>query len=112
MKTLKVFILAFVIGTAMYGNNNPVETPVQKLRNEISTLLKNPRIEIDNEAINATVEFTLNNKGEIVVLTVDSDSTSVESFVKSKLNYQKVDSRINKNGKVFKLRLKILNPFS
>ncbi len=110
MKTLKVFILAFVIGTSVYANNTPIETSSEKLRNEISHLLENPRIKINNNEIKAVIEFTLNKKGEIIVLFVDTTNSTVESFVKSKLNYQKVTDKTSDNGKVYKMKLKILNP--
>ena len=35
--------------------------------------------------------FTVNSEEEIVVITVETDDLELESFVKSKLNYKKVE---------------------
>ncbi|WP_378178962.1 hypothetical protein [Aquimarina sp. SS2-1] len=112
MKKLIVLAVAILASTQIFANDkNTDETNEQKLRSEIALLLDKPQIELDSDEIKANIEFILNGKGEIVILTVDSEKEAVESYVKSRLNYKKVNSNIIKTGnKVFKLKLKVLNP--
>ncbi|MFD2563096.1 hypothetical protein [Aquimarina rubra] len=112
MKKLIVLVVAVLASTQIFANDKTTkETTEQKLRSEIVLLLDKPQIRLDRNEINASIEFILNAKGEIVILNVDSEKEAVESYVKSRLNYKKVDSDITRTGnKVFKLRLKVLNP--
>ena len=110
MKTLKVFVLAFVVGFSALANHTPEETLMKQLKNEIHHLLEHPNIVVTQSEINAIVEFTLNTKGEVIVLTVDSDNDSLESYVKSKLNYKKIAQKVLTSGQVYKIRLRVLNP--
>ncbi|MDH7447979.1 hypothetical protein [Aquimarina sp. 2201CG14-23] len=113
MKKLAVLlVVAILASTQVFANEkNTKKTSEEKLRNEIVLLLDKPQIELDRNEIKANIEFILNAKGEIVILTVDSEKEEVEDYVKTRLNYKKVDSEIIKSGnKVFKLKLKVLKP--
>ena len=50
----------------------------------------------------------VNQKGEIVVLSVSSANEEVENYVKSALNYQSVKKEVAKRMKVYKLPLRIV----
>ncbi|WP_152538660.1 hypothetical protein [Aquimarina macrocephali] len=112
MKKLTILFAVFVLGSMqIFASNNNPSNSEQQLRNQIATLLENPEFNLDKQQLKASIEFTLNGEGEIVVLTVDSEDLDVKSFVKSRLNYKKVDSKISNIGnKVFKISLKILKP--
>ena len=110
MKKLIVLFFALVLGSSQVfaSNENPASKD-QKLRNEVADLLKSPEIELEKDEISASIQFTLNNKGEIVVLTVDSEEDVVEYFVKSRLNYKKVNSKVI-NNRIFNVTLRIKRP--
>ncbi len=112
MKKLIVLVVAILATTQIFANDkNTEETTEQKLRNEIALLLDKPQFELESNEIKANIEFILNAKGEIVILTVDSEKEAVASFVKSRLNYKKVDTdNIRTGNKIFKIKLKVLNP--
>ncbi|MFC5048181.1 hypothetical protein ACFSTE_02050 [Aquimarina hainanensis] len=114
MKNLRLLLAAlFITSTQLFASTPSDETPEQQLRNEILTLLSSPDIKVENEDLKANIEFTLNAKGEIVVLTVDTSEKIVEDYVLSKLNYKKVDSEILENDyKIYRVDLKILKPNS
>ncbi|MBW1297498.1 hypothetical protein [Aquimarina litoralis] len=112
MKKLIVLAVAILTSTQIFANDKKAEeTNEQKLRSEIALLLKRPEIKLDTDEIKANIEFIVNTNGEIVILTVDSEKEAIEEYVKFRLNYKKVGDNINKTGnKVFKLKLKVLNP--
>ncbi|MBW1297437.1 hypothetical protein [Aquimarina litoralis] len=93
MKKLNVMLLAvaFAISSVASASTKPTKSETG-FTNEIKELLENPSFKVEDE-IEASVTFTLNNKGEIVVLSVDSDSNMVEGFIKKRLNYQKLETK-------------------
>jgi len=112
MKKLIVLLVVVFASTQIFANDkNTKETNKEKLRSEIAVLLEKPQIKLERNEINASIEFILNAKGEIVILSVDSDKEAIDDYVKTRLNYKKVDADITRTGnKVFKLKLKVLNP--
>lgn len=106
MKKLIIVVAVSMLGIVKSFANNEIKGPEQTLRNEIATLLKSPEFTIENE-LTAKIQFTVNHKGEIVVLAVDADNIAVESFVKNRLNYKKVDTGTRTSSKIFKVDLRI-----
>ncbi len=111
-KLITVVIVAIIASASVFANDkNANETTQQKLRKEIIELLEKPTFQIEKSDIVANIEFTLNAKNEIVILTVDSNKDIVENFVKSRLNYKKVSSTLSKNDqRIFKMKLKVVKP--
>lgn len=93
--------ISFVLIAAMllsvgssFANDNPTkkDKPSKSLTAQIEALLDNNDFTENDEGKRAQVLFTLNDNREIVVLMVDADKNStLEGFIKSKLNYQEVD---------------------
>lgn len=107
MKKIKVLCVAAALafsGVALAGTEPNQE---QKLNKEIGQLLDNPTFNVEDE-LTAYVTFTLNDKDEIVVLTVDSDSSLVESFIKNRLNYKKVATKLNTGTKFYKVPVRLV----
>ena len=107
MKKIKVLCVAAALafsGVALAGTEPNQE---QKLNKEIGQLLDNPTFNVGDE-LTAYVTFTLNDKDEIVVLTVDSDSSLVESFIKNRLNYKKVATKLNTGTKFYKVPVRLV----
>ena len=113
MKKLIVLLVVAVLATVqVFANDKTTKKNSETtLRNEIVDLLDRPQIEVTSNEIKASIEFILNTKGEIVILTVDTERSEIENYVKSRLNYQKIDfNGIETKNKVFKFNLKILSP--
>jgi len=110
MKKLIVLLVAILASTQIFANEKTEKKNTEdNLRNELVVLLKKPEIELSKEEIKANIEFILNTKGEIVILTVDSEKEEIENFVKSRLNYKKIDANSKKiTNKVYKFSLKVL----
>jgi len=95
MKKLNVLLLAvaFTVSSVLSASTTPTKAdrPANPLSEQISDLLKDPIFEIEDEVM-AEVTFMVNDQQEIVVLTVGTENTTVESFIKNRLNYQKVEN--------------------
>lgn len=114
MRKLTVLLFAIVLGTSsIFANNSTEKDSNQKIREQIAVLLDKPEIKLlETEELIANIEFTLNTKGEIVVLNVDAEKELIQSYVKSRLNYKKIDvlKAQNLKNKIFQISLRIKKP--
>ena len=113
MKNLKTVIAVIAISlstvfSASATNPNPEKIkPTKTLRTEMSSLIgKNIPVEL-NKTTTVEVSFVVNNKNEVVVLSVDSKVSELNSFLKRKLNYKKITAKGINKGEVYKMPLKI-----
>jgi len=109
MKKLKILVLAI----ALFAMNasaaiiDPV-TPTSKLRAEVVELIGTDcPFEFDQDACTAEVLFTVNYKNEIVVISVTSKNPGADNYIKSKINYKKVNHTVKKEGTLYILPLRI-----
>ncbi|WP_299211031.1 hypothetical protein [uncultured Aquimarina sp.] len=108
MKTLNVMLLAAVFAISSIASASTKSTePETSFTEEVKELLKKPSFKIDNE-IKAKVVFTLNAEGEIVVLSVDSESEIVKSFIKNRLNYQKIETKLETGIKFYTIPVRVV----
>ena len=104
MKKLSVVLVAFVL---LFGTNlTAADAGLDKdkkltISQEIGDLLKDADMDLDYD-VNANVTFMINGEGEIVVLTIDTNDLSVERFIKSRLNYKKLQNKLQK-GEEYKV---------
>ena len=109
MKTVKsIFVaLALVLSTSITAATEPAGDPnvLIEASNEIANLLGTPYFNVE-EDISASVSLIVNNDGELVVLNVESENDQVKSYVKSRLNYHKITTKLEK-GNEYQLPLKI-----
>ncbi|WP_299016534.1 hypothetical protein [uncultured Polaribacter sp.] len=113
MNTLKIktVVVAFLLGFSTLvaaSNEGPsfdkkeVKTTITK---DVQKLLKNSELTLaDTEK--ATVKIMINSKNEIVVLSVDTNNSAVDAFVKRRLNYKKVSTKTA--SEIFILPIKVL----
>lgn len=109
MKNLSlVFVSAFLVltGSVFANDNKKSEKPAKSLSTQITTLLSNSYLEVEDE-LTADVLFVLNKDREIVVLTVVTNSEVAENFVKSKLNYQRVNLEDYREGRTYTVSVRI-----
>ena len=110
MKKLIVLFLGFTLSTtALFANdNNPIVEARKQLRTEIIKLLGNNEFPLKEGIAKAEISILLNNKGELVIVSVKSENSLLESYVKRKLNYKKVNVNVLKRMKIYKMPLKIV----
>jgi len=110
MKNIKsiITILAISLSTIFSISAAEKDKPETKeLRTEIVSFLgDNISIELQ-ETSTAEVSFIVNNDNEIVIISVDSNIEELNSYIKSKLNYKKLNVKGTKKGEVYKIPLRI-----
>lgn len=103
-----VFVAAMLLVTGnILANDSVKDNPTKKLSTQIGELLENNYLTFDDVSLTAQVRFTLNNEGQIVILSVDTDNERLESFVKGRLNYKKVEVTGAEEGKMFTVPIRI-----
>lgn len=103
-----VVVAAMLLATGnVLANDTKGENPTRNLSNQISEMLSDNTFSIEHNDLTAQVRFTLNADGEIVVLSVNTEYDEMESFVKAKLNYQKVNLANVEEGKVYTIPVRI-----
>jgi len=109
MKTIKsvVLALALVFATSLYANPIGDKKTKAQVEQQIGELLEEPQFEIEQDC-KASVSFTVNDNNEMVVLSVDTDNNRVERFVKSRLNYKKLEADLP-GGRFYTVPLKLLS---
>lgn len=99
MKTIKSFVVAalLIVATSVTAAENPnsKKATIDKASLEIGQLLKAPLFEV-KEDMEAKVTLMVNQENELVVMSVNTTNKQLETFVKSRLNYQKITSELDK----------------
>ena len=108
MKNLKVFIAAITLTFFTTTAFAVTETTAKNnLRTEIVSLIGDKSsIELDNQSIKVNVSFLINEKNQIVILSVDSNNNKVNTFLKGKLNYKEVSASGITKGKIYIMPIK------
>lgn len=101
-----VAALLFATGNVLANDTEGVE-PAKSLTGQIAKMLEDNSFSEMESDLTAQVRFTLNSDGEIVVLSVDTESVNLERFVKGRLNYQKVDISNVEEGKLYTVPVRI-----
>ena len=57
----------------------------------------------DGKNLTADISLMLNNKNELIVVSTSSNKESLDNFLKSKLNYQKINVKGLKKGQIYKV---------
>ncbi len=95
MKKLNVLLIAVALTVTNVLSASTTPTKADKPKNtttlKIIELLENPGFEVYEE-VKANVTVVVNDLKEVVVLSVDTENSNVASFIKSRLNYQKINN--------------------
>lgn len=109
MRKISLILVAAMLLTAgsVLANDSKPKDPSKSLSAQISKILSNNSFTENEVDLTAQVRFTLNNKHQIVVLSVDTEDIDFEGFVKAKLNYKEVDLETYREGKIYTVPVRI-----
>lgn len=93
MRKISLILVAAMLLSAgnLFANDAKTTDPSKSLSTQIGDLLDDNPLIVEGNDLMANVRFTLNENHEIVILNVKTTDPVLESFVKARLNYQKVD---------------------
>ncbi len=107
MRKFSLLFAAMLLSAGtLFANADKPKDPNKNLSAQIGDLLENNSFIVDND-LTAEVKFTVNRDQEIVVLSVKTDNANLEQFVKSRLNYEKVDLEEYREGKTYTIPVRI-----
>lgn len=108
MKTIKALLLvvAIALSSSLYANDKPTKDTSSAISQEIGQLLKNPDFTVENDIL-ANVKVFFNDDNEIVVLTVNSESKDIDSYIKSRLNYKELSNDVNNKNRYYIVPVRI-----
>jgi len=106
--SLVLVAAALFISGNSFANDLDNTDPQKSLKTQIQELLKvNKLVVEDSEELTAKVLFTINSEDEIVVISVETDDSYLESFVKGKLNYKKVELNEFVEGRMYRMPIRV-----
>ena len=104
--TLASFLFASII--SVNANNQKQINPKTNLKNKIEKLIGNQiPVKVGKSFMDAKISFIINDNNEVVVVSVSAKDKKVDSYIKHRLNYQKVNVAGAKKGEIYILPLKI-----
>jgi hypothetical protein len=109
MRKLSYVIVAAMLlssGSILATSTELVE-PTTSISVQIYEMLSDNSFSEGEYNSTAQVRFTLNNEGQIVVLSIDTESEDLERFVKIRLNYKKIEISNVEEGKLYTVPVRI-----
>ena len=109
MKNVSVILVAVVLlfGTSISTAAVEIEKEKKTPSQEITNLLKDPNFLVEND-VDAYVTFVVNEENEMVILMVETEDSTIDSYIKSRLNYEKLES-ILVEGKEYRVPVRLLS---
>lgn len=107
-KSIKALLLvvAIALSSALYANDKPTKDTSNSISKEIGQLLKNPSFTVEDDIL-AKVKVFFNDDNEIVVLTVNSETKGIDSYIKSRLNYKELSNYVNNKNRYYIVPVRI-----
>jgi len=109
MKNLKTLTVIVVLAFLSLSFTNRSETKTVLHQQIVKLIGETINNKISGNDLKAEIVVTLNDKSELVVISVKSENSYVDSFVKSKLNYKKVTVKDLNPGELYRVPLTIVN---
>lgn len=108
MKNSKLMLLIALFSVTTLKAGVDPKPSTKEISKQLSFLLGTPDFRLTENAIVAEVRFKMNSKSEIVVLTVKSENELVETYIKNRMNYQKVEVAGLVKGEEYTVDVRIL----
>lgn len=102
-----VAVLLLSTGSMFAADSKKEAEPSKTISKQIGEILSNNYLNDTYDGAFAQVLFMLNDSGEIVVISVDTKKEALEGFIKSTLNYKKIDFKQIEEGKKYTVSVRI-----
>lgn len=108
MRTIKTLLLvaAIAFSSVLSASDKPTKDTSNAISQEIGQLLKNPGFTVEDDIL-ANVKVLFNEDNEIVVLSVDSETKGIDSYIKSRLNYKELSKDVNNKNRYYIVPVRI-----
>tara|TARA_Y100001933_G_scaffold248168_1_gene281748 strand:+ start:1816 stop:2208 length:393 start_codon:yes stop_codon:yes gene_type:complete len=109
MRKFKTVTVVFALLATMsaFATKGKKATKENSLSGQIYEMLKENQFNANDKELTAEVRFIVSEKGELIVLSVDTEDEILEGFLKSRLNYQKVQMKNVAPGRVYEIPVRI-----
>lgn len=88
-----LFSFSLLNASTPAGNDNNIYSPGKSLRKELVKMMDSPELSKNGiKDAEAEVRFLINEYNEVLVLSVKTDNPYLESFIKNRLDGQKVNT--------------------
>ena len=111
MKNLKLFVAAFALVFAVQvsaSNEKPIKVTAQLQAELVELMGSEIPFAIENGELTAEVLFTVNHKGEVIVLQIVSENPAAEKHIKKRINYKKVSHKTSKPGEICLMPVRVV----
>lgn len=104
---IAIIAIYFTTSFSTFATENKLSKANKELRAEIVSILGDEVVMEIKKTTKAEISFIVNKQNEIVIVSVDCNSNEFNSFVKSKLNYKKINVTGIKKGEIYIVPVKI-----
>ena len=108
--TKSLLALLFVAAVGLVNLNAKDVYPSTTISEEITELMQNVVLPDGSDYFHANVTFVVNQDKEIVVVSVDTEDDFIESIIKTRLNYKKVDAEKVAVNKISTVKVTLRQP--
>lgn len=110
MKKMGLLVLAVVLLSATGLSAMETEPMAPgKLTEQVHHLLRKHSLKIGENDLTADIRVFINQKGQLVVLSVETDDLDFEQFLKSRLNYRSVQGVGALAGETYSIPIRFTN---
>jgi hypothetical protein len=103
MKNLKLFAVALFGMTTLFASEGIEDR--KEIRNQVVDLFDNAKFETEKD-FKIDFTFTFNQKGEIVVLKIDSSRKDIKDYIRKNVNYKKIENPGTQN-QIYSMPIKV-----
>ena len=112
MKALKISLLCLFLALLSLPAavaNGIGDNPNDQLKKKVVKMIQKVDLSgLETPEAEAFVAFVLNDKNEIVVMSVDTESEFADQLIKSKLNYHEIDIEGVRKNTTYTIKMKFV----
>ncbi|MCM5663168.1 hypothetical protein [Galbibacter mesophilus] len=96
------------VSTTVLANEKDPKPTGKEVSTQLSAILGTPSFDVSSKDLLAKVHFMVNKKSELIVINVDAENEMVEDYIKSRMNYKKIDKSLLEVGEDYIVDVRIV----